>query len=206
MEDERLQALDLFEALLKVLPVVHDDGALCVIGEHLLHLLHLVFALLDIVDADVADARDVGAHGRGGAALAVLDCDGFFRFDAELLAGVEVDLRVWLAAGWIEAGGGGVDVLVGEVLHQVGLLERGHDARLGRSADHGHRITLLLQLLELLGHARARLSLFIEFLNHFAQFGFHVVLKLLWFHGEVVLLLQTDHHAAEVLADKVLEQ
>lgn len=106
--------LNLLEALLPFLPVVHDGFGLALLGEGLGHLLHLLLALLDVVDADVGDERDVGTHGRGSAGLAVLDGDALLWLDAELFACVDVDGWVWLGGWWVERAGGGVDVLVGE--------------------------------------------------------------------------------------------
>ena len=110
--------LDLLEALLELLPVVHDGLGLALLGEGGGHLLHLLLALLDVVDADVGDERDVGTHARGSAGLAVLDGDALLWLDAELLASVDVDGWVWLGGWWVEGGDGGVDVLVGEEAYQ----------------------------------------------------------------------------------------
>jgi hypothetical protein len=44
--------LDLLEALLELLPVVHDGLALGLLGEQLGHGVHLLLAVLDAVDAD----------------------------------------------------------------------------------------------------------------------------------------------------------
>ena len=114
--------LNLLEALLPLLPVVHDRFGLALLGEGLGHLLHLLLAVLDVVDADVGDERDVGTHGRGSAGLAVLDGDALLWLDAELLACVDVDGWVWLGGWWVEGGDGGVDVLVREEAYQQMLV------------------------------------------------------------------------------------
>ena len=123
-----------------------------------------------------------------------------------MFTSVVVDLGVGLAGRWVQAGGRAVDVLVFEVLHKIRLLERGDDARLCAGADDGHRVALLFELLELFGHVWARLGLFVELLNYLAQLSLDVVFQLLLGHGEAVLLLQAQHHAAEVLPDKLLEK
>ena len=45
-----------------------------------------------------------------------------------------------------------------------------------------------------------------ELLDDFSQFTVDVFFKLLGRHLEVVLLLESDHHATEVLTDKVLQE
>lgn len=114
--------LNLLEALLPLLPVVHDRLGLGLLGEGVGHLLHLLLALLDVVDTDVGDERDVGTHGRSSAGLAVLDGDALFWFDAELLACVDVDGWVWLGRWWVEGGDGRVDVLVREEAYSQSLV------------------------------------------------------------------------------------
>jgi hypothetical protein len=203
----RLQfLLDLLEAVLELAPVVHNSSTLGLLSEELGHLFHFLLALLDAVDADIANARDVGAHGGRGTALAVLDGDALLGLDAELFAGVEVDGRVGLGAGRVERGGGRVDVLGREEVGQVGLLDGSNDTALGRGADNGHGVALLLELVELLGYAGALDGLLAELLGDGAQLALDKVLKLRVGHLEVVLLLEPLEHATEVVADKVLEE
>ena len=187
-------------------PVIHDDVGLALLGQDLGHLLHLLLAILDAVDADIPDQWDTCTHGRSSTALAVLDSDTLAWLDTQLLAGVEVDLRVRLGGRRVQAGGSAVDMLVGEVLVNTGLLQASNDARLCTGADHAHRVSLLLEALQLLWHTRADLAFLAELLGDAAELLSDVVVKLFWAHGEVVLLLQPDAHAAEVLTDEVSEE
>jgi len=123
-----------------------------------------------------------------------------------LFACVQVDLRIGFAGWWVEGGGSAVDVLVGEVVIDTGLLERGHNTRFGRGADDRHGISSFVQLLQLLGDTRAWSSLCGQLRDDLAEFTADVVLHLIWSHLEVVLLLETHQHSAEVLTDKVFEE
>lgn len=97
-------------------------------------------------------------------------------------------------------------MLVGEVLGLVGLLERGDDTRFGRGADDGHWVAGLLQALELFGGTGAGLALGLEFGSDGTQLLSNVLFELICGHLEVVLLLETDHHATEVLANEGFEE
>lgn len=52
----------------------------------------------------------------------------------------------------------------------------------------------------------AWLSLGLELLDNLSELTIDVVVEVLLWDGEVKLLLKRDHHAAEVLANKVLEE
>lgn len=197
---------DLLQQLWELVPVVHDLIGIALFLEDLCHLLHLLLAFFDAVDTDIADKGDSSSHGGGGSTLAVLDSDCLGGFDAELLTGVEVDLGVGLGRGRVERGGGGVDVLVGEVVVDLGLDERGNDTRLGRGGDNTHRITLLLETLELLGGTGAGGGFLRQLLGDTSELLGDIVLEFVGLEGEVVLLLQADQHATEVLTDKVFEE
>jgi hypothetical protein len=80
--------LNLLEASWPLLPVVHDNDSLGLLGQELGHLVHLLLSFFDSVDTDVGDAWDTSTHGGGGTALAVLNSDDLGRLDTELLAGV----------------------------------------------------------------------------------------------------------------------
>lgn len=123
--------LNLLEASWPLLPVVHDNDALALLGQELGHLLHLLFSFFNSVYTDVGHAWDTGTHGSGGTALGVLNGDDLSWLDTELLACVEVDLWVWLGGWWVEGSGGTVDVLVWEVMVDANLLDRGDDTGLG---------------------------------------------------------------------------
>ena len=198
--------LDLLENLGELLPVVHDGTGAALIGEELGHLLHLLGAVLDAVDTDVADEGNAGTLGGSGTALAVLDGDALLVLDAQLLASVVVDSRVGLAGRGVQAGSGTVDMLVGEVVINADLLYAGDDTGLGGGADNGHGVALLLQALKLLRNAGAGLALLAQLGGDGAELAVNVGIDLIRGHGEAVLLLQADEHAAEVVADEVLQQ
>lgn len=198
--------LDLLQALLELLPVVHNGNALGFLGQKLGHLLHLLLALFDAVDANVANARNAGAHGRSSTALAVLDGNSLGGLNAELLSSVDVDGWVGLGAGWVERGGGGVDVLGREEVGDAGLLYGGNDTALGRGADDGHGVALFLELVKLSGNTGALDGLLAELLGDSTKLLLDIVVELGVGHGEVVLLLEALEHATEVVSDEVLEQ
>ena len=197
---------DLLQQLGELLPVVHDLISIALFLENLCHLLHLLLALFDAVDADIADQGDSSTHGGGGSTLAILDGDGLRWFDTELLTGVEVDLGVGLGRWRVEGGSSRVDMLVGEVVVDFGLDERGDDTRLGRGRDNTHGIALLLEILELLGNTRAGGCFLRQLLGDTSELLGNVVLEFIGLEGEVVLLLQTNQHATEVLTDEVFEE
>ena len=187
-------------------PVIHDDVGLALLRQDLGHLLHLLFAIFNAIDANVPNQWDASTHSSSSTTLAILNSNTFAGLHTELLAGVEVDLGVWLGGRRVQAGGCAVDMLVGEVMHDVGLLETGNNTRLCTGADNAHWVSLLLELLQLLWCTRAWLAFLAEFLCDSTEFLTNVVVKLLWRHGEVVLLLKTDAHAAEVLPNEVFEE
>jgi hypothetical protein len=201
-----LQRLDLLEALGELLPIVHDDSCLALLCEELGHLLHLLLALLNTVDTNVANEGNASTHGSSGAALAVLDGDSILVGNAELLAGKVVDGGVGLAGGLLHGSGCAEDVLVLEVVVDSRLLDTGDNAGLGRGADNGHRVALLLSPLKLLGNTRARLALLAQLGSDGAELAVNISINLLGGHGEAMLLLETDEHATEVVANKVFEE
>ena len=95
--DRHLRRLDCLEALLPLLPIIHDRLGVALLGESFGHLIHLLLAVLEVVDADVADKRDAGTHGCCGPRLAVFHGDALIWLDTELFAGVNVD-------GWVRLG------------------------------------------------------------------------------------------------------
>ena len=106
--------LNLLQALWPLLPVVHNDLGLGDVSEELAHLVHLLLTLLDVVDADVGNEWDAGTRRRSSTGLGVFDGDTLLWLDAELLACVEVDGRVWFGGWRAEGGGCRVDVLIRE--------------------------------------------------------------------------------------------
>lgn len=90
--------------------------------------------------------------------------------------------------------------------HEVRLLQGGNDTRLGRRRDDSHRVALSFDPLELLCDTRALLALGRELLRHLVKLTSHELILLLLAHREVVLLLQSDEHVAEVVPDEVFEK
>jgi hypothetical protein len=189
-----------------LLPVIHDGLSLAVLGESLGHLIHLLLAVLETIDANVADEGDTSTHSGSGTGAGVLDGETLLRLDTELLTGEEVDLGVRLARGRVERGGSRVNLLIGEELVHADLVERGNDTRLSRGRDDSHGVALLLQLDELGSSTGALLALLGQLLGDGTEFLVDVLLKLLGRHLEAVDLLEVDHHATEVLANKLLEE
>jgi hypothetical protein len=198
--------LDLLEALWPLLPVVHDNDSLGLLGQELGHLVHLLLTIFDSVNTHVGNAWDTGTHGSGGTALAVLDGDDFRRLDAKLLAGVKVDLRIWLGRWWVEGSGSTVDVLIWEVVIDTDLLDGGNYSGLGAGGDDAHLIALLLSPLHHLWGTWAWLALLGELGGDGTEFTINVLVNLLGFHLEVVDFLELVAHASEVLADEGLEE
>jgi hypothetical protein len=201
-----LQRLNLLEALRKLLPVVHDDGSIALLGEDLGHLLHLLLTLLNAVDTDISNKRNAGAHGGSGTTLAVLHRDSILVGDAKLLAGKVVDGGIGLAGRLLHGCSGAVDVLILEVVVYASLLDASDDTGLGRGADDGHGVALLLGPFQLLGNARAGLALLAQLGSDGSELAVNVGIDLLGGHGEAMLLLKAHEHATKVVADKVLQE
>lgn len=179
---------------------------MALLGQRLGHLLHLLLALLDTVDADVTDAGDAGTHGSSGTALGVLDRDSVLVRNTQLLASEVVDLGVGLGGWRVERRGSAVDVLIVEVVGDADLLNAGDDARLGGSRNNSHGVAVPLDPLEHLWSAGAGLALLAQLGGDTAKLHLDVAVDVLVGHLEVVLFLQAIEHAAEVVADKLLEQ
>ena len=198
-----LRILDLLEALLELAPVPHDDlGA--ALSEHLLHLgLHL----FSFITANIPDDVDTGVVGTPDTALAILDRHTLLRLHADDLAGMEVDGRIRLAGRLGQGRGSAEDVIVGEILILIDLFDRRLDSRDGGRGHNRHPVLLRFgQLLQLFVAADAGFGLCGQGLDDALELLFDVVVELVFSHLEVVFLLQGDHHAAEVLADKVDEE
>lgn len=200
------RSFDFFQALLELFPVIHDGLRLALLRQHLGHVLHLLPAFFDAVDTDVGNQWDARSHGGGGAASTVLDCDALLRFDPEFLAGVQVNLRVRFARRRVEAGGRAVDVFQRKVLVDADLLQGRDDTRFGAGAHHRHRVSLLLEPLQLFWCTRARGGLLTELLRHRAQLALDIVIQLLIRQLEVVFFLQPQQHASKILAHEILEE
>ena len=163
-------------------------------------------AVFDAVDANVANEWDAGSHGSSSTRLAVFDGDTLLRLDAKLLACVEVDLGVGLAGRRVEGGRSTIDLGVWEVLVEANLVQRGNDTGFGRGADDGHWVALLMKPLQLITCTGALLALLRELCSDGTEFLVDVLLDLVWWHLEVVLLLEIGDHASEVLANEIFEE
>jgi hypothetical protein len=199
-------SLDDLEVLLEVLPVVHDGFGIAGFGEGLCHGLHLLLAFFDTIDTNIADEGDASSHASSSTRFAVFDGDALLRLDTKLLTSVEVDLGVGLAGRRVQGSGSTVDQFVREVLVEADLLERGEHARFGGSADNSHGVSLFVQPGQLLTGTWAFLALLCELLGDSTDLLADIVFKLFMGHLEVMFFLKIDHHAAEVLTNKVFQQ
>ena len=190
--------LNLFKIGWELAPVRHDN-----LSARILQDLSHLRRLFGLVATDVADDGDIGADGAHGAAAAVLDSDTLRGLDAELFHGVQVDGGVGLAGRLGERGCGAIDVVRVEVFVLADLFDAGFDAAEGAAGYDCHLVGLFAKELgELDVYSSARLELFLELGDDLVFFAEHVGLELVRRHLDAVLLLQGDHHAAEVLADE----
>ena len=98
-------------------------------------------------------------------------------------------------------------MVFGEVLGLVDLLDAGHDTTERTGTDDGEPVFLaFVQLVEFFAAAHTGLGIPLQFGNDPILFHGHVLLQLRAGDGEVVLFLQVHDHAAEVLADEVVEE
>lgn len=197
-----LHGLDLGESGGELAPVIHDKDGTSVL-EDLGHLGLLVSG----VGAGVAEDLDTGAETRRGTALGVLNSNALLGLLAEHLHGVNVDGGVRLGGRSGQRGGGREDVVLGEVLGLVDLLDGGENSALGRGGDDGKLVLALsLELVELLHDTDARATLSLDLGNDGILLSGNVVLKLLGGELDSVALLEGAKHAAEVLANELRDQ
>ena len=98
-------------------------------------------------------------------------------------------------------------MVFGEVLGLVDFFDAGHDAAERAGADDGEAVLLVfVQLVEFLGAADAGLGVPLQLGNHPVLFHGDVLLHFRAGDAEVEFLLQVHDHAAEVLADEVVEE
>jgi hypothetical protein len=97
-------------------------------------------------------------------------------------------------------------VIFGKVVVDLGLLQRRDDTRSGGGGHDGHWVPLALQPLESLRHTVAHGGLGPQLGDDGVDLAGDVSVNLLGGHGEAMLFLQADHHAAEVLANKGLQK
>ena len=201
--EEPSHALNRLQAFGELVPILHHDAN----AQPLKRLRHLLLLLAAAVAPDVADGRNTGANGTQCPALAVLHRHALPRLLPNDLAGVEVDGRIGLGGRNRERSGGAEDVVFGEVFGLVDFFDAGHDAAERAGADDGEPVLLVLvQLVEFFGAADAGLGVLLQFGNYPVLFHGYVLLQFRAGDGEVEFLLQVHDHAAEVLADEVVEE
>lgn len=187
---------------------MHNIKSAKLLAEELDHGVQLLLALL-VVGSDVSQKGNAGVLGSGGTASAVLDSDALAGLVAELLARVEVDGRVGLRDGGVDAAGSGEDTDVGlvkELVH-LGLLNRGDDAGHGRGGDNGHVVLLvLLELLEDLDDVLAGLGLCAKVRDGGVELLGDPLVELVGGDGEAVAGAEAGHHATEVLTDELVHE
>lgn len=201
------QALDsaagnLVQAGRKLGPVPHNHNSTRILQS----LFHLRLVLL-LVRSHVANDLDARAGAAQRAALAVLNGDALRRRAAQLLERVQVDGRVGLARGRLERRRRREDHVAGEVLVLADLFNGRLDAAQRRRGDDGHRVLVGRgKLLQLLVDADARAQGGAELGNHGVLLHGDVLFQVGGGDLDAVALLQGEEHAAEVLADKLLDE
>jgi hypothetical protein len=199
----RSAALNRGHAALELGPVNHD-GTHADIFEHLFHFLLL---LCSLVTPNIADGWDSCPDSTGGSALAVLDSNTLAGLDSDLLAGKDVDGRVGLGRRFWQRGSRTENVVWWKVFFLADFLDRRLDSSDGRRGHNSHAVLLgCCQFVELGHDTLAGLGLLLQGRNHSSQLLTDVMLKLTIRESEIVLLLKRNHHAAEVLAHKVVEK
>lgn len=194
--------LDELHALFELGPVGHDylDSKL---GEALAHLLPHIL----VVATNVADDRHAGADGRESTGLAVLDGHSLGGGFLAVLQGMQVDSWVGFGSRLIQRGGSTEDLIMIEVLILVDLLDGGAYATQSGRGDDSETVLLRCEkLVQLISGADTGLGFCLQLGNDLVLLFRDVGLQLILLHLEFVLGLEGDHHAAEVLADKILDE
>ena len=183
-------------------PMLHDN-----LGTEVQEARAHLGLLLGGIAAHVANGVDAGANGRQGARLAVLDRNSLGGGLAANLQGMQVDGGVRLGGGLLQRSGGTEDHVGVKVLVLADLLDGRNHATESRRGNHGQMVLLLGgKLLQLLGGPFTGSCLGLKLGNDPVFFLLDVHLQLVFLHLKLVLGLEADHHTAEVLADKVLDQ
>jgi hypothetical protein len=198
--------LNLLQALLKLTPMIHNRLRPTRLRKHLSHLLHLLLPILDAINPHVPDERNPRPHGSSSPTPAILHRHALLGLNPQLLTRIEVDLRVRLAARRRQARRRTVHMLIREETINAHFLETRHHPGLRARAHDAHRIPLRLDLLQLSSHAIALDCFGGQLGGDGAELAVDVFVELLGGHGEVVFLLEADHHPAEVVAHEVLEE
>lgn len=195
--------LDILQTILKLRPMVHDS--LCAkVSQGLRHRILRVFA---IVAANVGDDGDTSTNRGKSARLAVLDGNSLSSRLADLFKSIQVDSGVGLRGGLRQRAGSAEDLVLVKELVLTDVLDGSENAtQSGRGHDCQTVLLLRENLLQLLGGTDTGLSLSIQLGDDFVLFLRDVFLQFLCIDLEVVLLLEGDHHATEVLANKVLDE
>lgn len=196
-------AFDLFQASVEFGPVLHDD-----LGTKLRQLGgHFGTLVVTVVASNIGNDGNAGADGAESTGAAVFDGNTFVGFLVQDFQRMQVNGRVWLGGGLGKRGGGAEDVVWLEVLVLANLLDGGTDAAQSRGRDNSHVVfSRALQSLEFFGDANAGRGLGLQLGDDLVFLFLDVALNLLLGHFEAVLALQRDHHAAEVLADEILDE
>ena len=197
------QALNGLQALWEFIPILHHNPN----TQTLEGLGHLLLLFATAVAPNVTNDRNAGTHGTQCSTLAVLDGNTLSRLFADNLTGMEVDRGVRLSGWFGQRSGSAEDVVFGEILGLVDFIDASLDTTECTGADDREAVLLLLvQLVELLGAAHTGFGILLQFGNHSVLLHGHVFFHLRARDGEVKLFLQVHDHAAEVLADEVIEE
>jgi hypothetical protein len=150
---------------------------------------------------------NLGTDGSHGTGFAILNGETRLCRRPNDLHGVQVDGRVRLGSWLLQAGGSAEDQVVGEEFVLADLLDAGNDSWFGGRGDNSHAIfSGFFQCLELGSSTLALLGFGFKILYHLVHLLTNIVVQLVLRQGEVVLLLNGHHHAAEVLADEIFDQ
>jgi len=189
--------------LVKLLPILHHN----LHTQPLESLGHLLLLLASAIAANIPNDRNASTDSTQSPALAVLNSHTLSRLLPNDLARVQVDSWIRLGRWRLERSGSRKDMVWGEEVILANFLDAGlHTPQ--RTAAHNRQAVLLL-LVQPLQHGHrvdAGLGVTFELLNHAVLLHGNVLLHFIVGDGEVEFLLQGDDHAAEVLADEVVEQ
>lgn len=194
--------LDELHALFELGPVGHNDFD-TELSEALAHLLPHIL----VVATDVADDGHTSTDGRESTGLAVLNRDSLGGGLVAVFQSMKVDRWVGLGSGLLQRGSGTEDLVMIEVLVLADLLDGSAHATESGRGDHSQTVLLRgKELLQFVTGTNTGLGLSFQLGNDLVLLFRDVGLQLILLHLELVLGLKRDHHTAEVLADKILDQ
>lgn len=170
-------------------------------------LCHFDLLLVAVVAADVADDGDTGTDGAQSTGLAILHSDRLLSRLIAHLEGVEVDGGVRLRGRRGERGGSAEDTVGVEKPVLPDLLDGGLNTTESGRGDHRHVVlALVVELLEFFASTDTGLRLRIELGDDLILLFLHEPLQLVRAQLKLVLGLERDHHATEVLAHEILDE